>query len=168
MSVNVSPRQFHQPDFVEVVTQTVKASGVDPGTVRLEITEGVTIENAARAIAILERLRTFGVRVSIDDFGTGYSSLSYLHQLPFDTLKIDRSFVSGLQSKSDGRQIIRTILDLAKNLELDVIAEGAESESQADLLRQMGCGYAQGYFFSRPVGEQAAGALLASNGSPVQ
>jgi EAL domain-containing protein (putative c-di-GMP-specific phosphodiesterase class I) len=103
--------------------------------------EGVTIQNAAHAIHILERLRQFGGRVSIDDFGTGYSSLSCLHQLPFDTLKIDRSFVSGLQSKSDGGQIIQTILDLAKNLKLDVIAEGTESENHVDLLRELGCGY---------------------------
>ena len=160
MSVNVSPRQFHQPDFVDVIIRAVTASKVPPSSLRVEITESVTIQNAASAVRILKRLRQFGVRVSIDDFGTGYSSLSYLHQLPFDTLKIDRSFVAGLQSRSDGGQIVQTILDLAKNLKLDVIAEGTESDTHVDLLRQMGCGYAQGYYFSQPVSEDAAQALL--------
>ncbi len=162
MSVNVSPRQFHQTDFVEQVIDAVIASGVPPSTLRLEITESVTIQNAQHAIGILERLRQFGVRVSIDDFGTGYSSLSYLHQLPFDTLKIDRSFVSALQSRSDGGQIVQTILDLAKNLNLDVVAEGTESEEHVDILHQMGCGFAQGYFFSRPLNEAAAIELLST------
>ena len=162
MSVNVSPRQFHQTDFVEQVTGAVTASGVPPHTLRLEITESVTIQNAQNAIEILQRLRQFGVRVSIDDFGTGYSSLSYLHQLPFDTLKIDRSFVSALQSRSDGGQIVQTILDLAKNLNLDVVAEGTESEEHVNILHEMGCGYAQGYFFSRPLNETAAIEMLSA------
>ncbi len=164
MSVNVSPRQFHQTDFVDQVIDAVTRSGIPPRTLRLEITEGVTIRDSQQAIKILERLRKFGVRVSIDDFGTGYSSLSYLHQLPFDTLKIDRSFVSVMQSRSNGGQIVQTILDLAKNLKLDVVAEGAESAEHVDLLRQMGCGFAQGYFFSRPLNEAAAIALLSTTG----
>jgi EAL domain-containing protein (putative c-di-GMP-specific phosphodiesterase class I) len=129
------------------------------------ITESVAIQDARHAITILERLRKFGVRVSIDDFGTGYSSLSFLHQLPFDTLKIDRSFVSAMQSQSDGGQIVQTILDLAKNLNLDVVAEGTESAEHVDLLRQMGCGFAQGYFFSRPLNEADAIALLSTTGT---
>ncbi len=160
MSVNVSPRQFRQPDFVEQVIAAVKESGARPDTIRLEITEGVTIQDADQAIGILQQLRAFGVRVSIDDFGTGYSSLSYLHQLPFDTLKIDRSFVNALQEKSDGNRIIQTILDLAKNLKMDVVAEGAETEHHVDQLRKMGCRFAQGYYFSRPVDYAAATALL--------
>jgi diguanylate cyclase (GGDEF)-like protein len=162
MSVNVSPRQFHQTDFVEQVIEAVTTSGVPPHTLRLEITESVTIQNAQHAIGILQRLRQFGVRVSIDDFGTGYSSLSYLHQLPFDTLKIDRSFVSALQSRSDGGQIVQTILDLAKNLNLDVVAEGTESEEHVNILHEMGCGFAQGYFFSRPLNETAAIEMLSA------
>ncbi len=161
MSVNVSPRQFHQPDFVETVIDAVSRAGCPPQTVRLEITESVTIQDAGRTIAILERLRAFGVRVSIDDFGTGYSSLSYLHQLPFDTLKIDRSFVAALQTKADGREIIRTILDLARNLEMDVVAEGAETASHVAQLTEMGCGYAQGFYFSKPLDGDAATRLLA-------
>jgi EAL domain-containing protein (putative c-di-GMP-specific phosphodiesterase class I) len=168
MSVNVSPRQFHQTDFVEQVINAVTASGAPPHTLRLEITESVTIQNAQQAIEILHRLRQFGVRVSIDDFGTGYSSLSYLHQLPFDTLKIDRAFVSALQSRSDGGQIVQTILDLAKNLSLDVIAEGTESEEHVNILHQMGCGYAQGYFFSLPLDETAANEMLSANVAAVR
>ncbi|WOS66029.1 bifunctional diguanylate cyclase/phosphodiesterase [Sinorhizobium fredii] len=160
MSVNVSPRQFRQPDFVEQVIAAVKESGARPDTIRLEITEGVTVQDADHAIGILQRLREFGVRVSIDDFGTGYSSLSYLHQLPFDTLKIDRSFVNALQEKSDGNRIIQTILDLAKSLNMDVVAEGAETEHHVDQLREMGCRFAQGYYFSRPLDHTAATALL--------
>jgi diguanylate cyclase (GGDEF)-like protein len=167
MSVNVSPREFHQADFVEQVIDAVTTSGIPPQTLRLEITEGVTIHNAERAIGILQRLRQFGVRVSIDDFGTGYSSLSYLHQLPFDTLKIDRSFVSALQSRSDGGQIVQTILDLAKNLNLDVVAEGTEFKEHVDILHQMGCGFAQGYFFSRPLNEAAAVELLSTQAKPI-
>jgi EAL domain-containing protein (putative c-di-GMP-specific phosphodiesterase class I) len=168
MSVNVSPRQFHQTDFVEQVINAVTASGAPPHTLRLEITESVTIHNAQQAIEILHRLRQFGVRVSIDDFGTGYSSLSYLHQLPFDTLKIDRAFVSALQSRSDGGKIVQTILDLAKNLSLDVIAEGTESEEHVNILHQMGCGYAQGYFFSLPLDETAANEMLSANVAAVR
>lgn len=168
MSVNVSPRQFHQTEFVEQVINAVTASGIPPQTLRLEITESVTIQNAQHAVGILQRLREFGVRVSIDDFGTGYSSLSYLHQLPFDTLKIDRSFVSALQSRSDGGQIVQTILDLAKNLNLDVVAEGTESEDHVKILHQMGCGYAQGYFFSRPLNETAVVEMLSAKDTAVE
>jgi EAL domain-containing protein (putative c-di-GMP-specific phosphodiesterase class I) len=160
VSVNVSLRQFHQPDFVEQVIQAVTDSGVRPDTVRLEITESMTIQNVQRSLDVLERLRDFGVRISIDDFGTGYSSLSCLHRLPFDTLKIDRSFVSALSRDSGGRQIIRTILDLAKNLRMEVVAEGAETASQVEELRRMGCNFVQGYFYSRPVDGAAAATLL--------
>lgn len=160
MSVNVSPRQFLQSDFVDQVKQAVAESGASPETIRLEITENVTVQDAHRTADILTRLRDFGVRVSIDDFGTGYSSLSYLQQLPFDTLKIDRSFVNALQGGSEGAEIVQTILDLARNLGLDVVAEGAETEIQASQLRQMGCQYVQGYYFSRPLDEDAAGKLI--------
>lgn len=164
ISINVSPRQFHQPDFLENVIDALTTSGVPAQTVRLEITESVTILDTGRTIEILQSLRSLGVRVSIDDFGTGYSSLSYIHQLPIDTLKIDRSFVTALQQKTGGREIIRTILALAQSMHMDVVAEGTETESHVEQLRQMGCGYAQGYFFSRPLDEMAAGALLPSAG----
>ncbi len=164
ISINVSPRQFHQPDFLENVIDALTTSGVPAQTVRLEITESVTILDTGRTIEILQSLRSLGVRVSIDDFGTGYSSLSYIHQLPIDTLKIDRSFVTALQQKTGGREIIRTILALAQSMHMDVVAEGTETESHVEQLRQMGCGYAQGYFFSRPLDETTAGALLPGAG----
>jgi diguanylate cyclase (GGDEF)-like protein len=160
MSINVSFKQFHQPDFLESVVTAITASGVHPSTVRLEITESVTIRDADKTVEILKSLRALGVRVSMDDFGTGYSSLSYLHKLPFDTLKIDRSFVMALQQKSGGREIIRTILALAQSLRMEVVAEGAETIAHVDELREMGCGYAQGYFFSRPLDERDALRLL--------
>ncbi|WP_027132775.1 putative bifunctional diguanylate cyclase/phosphodiesterase [Geminicoccus roseus] len=161
MSVNVSPRQFLQADFADQVILAVQESGVRPETVRLEITESATIQDAARTIAILQRLRGFGIRFSIDDFGTGYSSLSSLHRLPFDTLKIDRSFVRGLQDRTEGGQIVQTILDLARNLRMEVVAEGAETEGQVRRLRALGCGFAQGFVFSRPLERAAAERHLA-------
>jgi EAL domain-containing protein (putative c-di-GMP-specific phosphodiesterase class I) len=161
MSVNVSPRQFDQPDFVEQVIAAVKDSGARPETIRLEITESVALNDPGRAILILERLHEFGVRVSVDDFGTGYSSLSYLQQLPFDTLKIDRSFVNALQEKTERGDLIRTILDLARNLNMEVVAEGVETREQVEQLRNLGCGFAQGYYFSRPLAQAGAAKLLA-------
>ncbi len=161
MSVNVSPRQFDQADFVEQVIQAIEESGARAGTIRLEITESVALKDPGRAIEILKRLRELGVRVSIDDFGTGYSSLSYLQQLPFDTLKIDCSFVNALPKKAEGGDLIRTILDLAKNLNMDVVAEGTETKAQVEQLRAMGCGFAQGYYFSKPLERNQAAALLA-------
>jgi len=161
MSVNVSPRQFDQADFVEQVLEAVKVSSARPETIRLEITESVALKDPGRAIEILRRLHEAGVRVSVDDFGTGYSSLSYLQQLPFDTLKIDRSFINALQKKAEGGDFVRTILDLARNLNMDVVAEGAETQSHVEQLRDMGCGFAQGYYFSRPLERDAAAALLA-------
>ncbi|MBL0936385.1 MAG: EAL domain-containing protein [Rhizobiaceae bacterium] len=161
MSVNVSPRQFHQHDFVAGVLSAIADTGADPACVRLEITEGVSIIDATRTAGIIQELRDAGIRVSIDDFGTGYSSLSYLHNLPFDALKIDRSFVASLKQKDDGHEIIQTILDLARNMGMEVVAEGTETADHVDMLRDMGCGFAQGYFFSRPVDAEAARALLA-------
>jgi diguanylate cyclase (GGDEF)-like protein len=160
MSINLSPRQFQQPDLVERIRSTVTAAGVPPKTIRLEVTEGVTIDDPERTIRIIEELRAFGVGVGIDDFGTGYSSLSYIHRLPLDMLKIDRSFVRDIDGSGEGRQIVRTIMDLAENLGIDVIAEGAERASHVSQLRAMGCHYGQGYYFSRPIEAAAAEDLL--------
>ena len=113
-------------------------------------------------MSILDALHALGVRISIDDFGTGYSSLSLLHRLPFDTIKIDRSFIRSMSQDQDGREIVRTILDLARNLRMDVVAEGTETSADVDSLRGMGCGYAQGYYFSRPVDEQTVDAWLST------
>ncbi|MCO6392027.1 EAL domain-containing protein [Aliihoeflea aestuarii] len=162
VSVNVSPRQFHQPDFLEKVLAAIRDTGIAKSCVRLEITESVPVVDAERTIEIIKALRHVGVRVSIDDFGTGYSSLSYLHNLPCDVLKIDRSFVMSLEEREDGHEIVRTILDLARNMGMDVVAEGTETADHVRILKELGCGSAQGFFFSRPIDADAARALLDS------
>ena len=167
MSVNVSPRQLQQPDFVALVRQAVQDAGIAPATLRLEVTESVTIGDTGNIVQVLNELRAFGVRMSIDDFGTGYSSLSYLQTLPFDTLKIDRSFVAALSANAEGREIIQTILDLARSLKMEVVAEGTEIEADVDQLRDMGCDFAQGFYFSRPVVAEEVTRLLAAGEAPV-
>ncbi|MFL9913259.1 putative bifunctional diguanylate cyclase/phosphodiesterase [Paraburkholderia sp. RL17-337-BIB-A] len=151
VSVNVSARQFNQPDLVKHVRQIIDETGVDPATVTLEITESVTMNDAEHAIRILSQLREIGVRFSIDDFGTGYSSLSYLHRLPLDILKIDRSFISAMSEGGESLSIVRTIMRLAKDLGIDVVAEGTETIAQLDHLNALDCEFGQGYYFSRPL-----------------
>lgn len=161
ISVNVSPRQFAQPDLAQQVRAAIADAGIDPRCLRLEITEGAMIGDMQRVAAVLRELQALGVRVSIDDFGTGYSSLSYLHSLPLDLLKIDRSFVAAMVDNKESLQIVRTIMALAHNLGMDVIAEGPEDVEQVAQLREIGCEYGQGYYFSRPVDFDSAAALLA-------
>jgi Amt family ammonium transporter len=127
---------------------------------RLEITESVAMADAERARTILTELKALGVRISLDDFGTGYSSLSYLQRFPVDMLKIDQSFVAGMDQNHECREIIRTILNLAATLGLDVIAEGAETATQVDYLHGLDCRFAQGYFFSRPLAIDELRAIL--------
>jgi EAL domain-containing protein (putative c-di-GMP-specific phosphodiesterase class I) len=126
---------------------------------RLEVTESVAMADAERARVVLAELKALGVRISLDDFGTGYSSLSYLQRLPVDTLKIDRSFVVAMEQNAECREIVRTVLNLAATLELEAIAEGAETAREIDELVSLGCEYAQGYFFSVPLPFEAAFAL---------
>lgn len=161
VSVNVSSRQLKRLDFVSEVRKAISDAEVDARAIRIEITESTTIDDVQSVSKILRSLHGLGVRVSIDDFGTGYSSLSYLHTLPFDTLKIDRSFVARLGEDKDGGAIVRTILTLASSLQMDVVAEGAESAADIDQLTGMGCQYAQGYYFSRPTDEATAMRLIA-------
>ena len=150
VSVNLSSKHFTQPDLVEQVSQILHETGLDPHCLKLEITESAVMENAEATEKILKNLREIGVRLSIDDFGTGYSSLSYLHRFPIDTLKIDRSFVMRMGKDGENSEIVQTIITLAKNLEMDVIAEGVETVDQTETLRALGCRYAQGYLFSKP------------------
>jgi diguanylate cyclase (GGDEF)-like protein len=150
VSVNLSGRHFGEPNLVEQVSQILQETGLEPHCLKLEITESAAMENAEATAKILARLRQLGVRLSIDDFGTGYSSLSYLHRFPIDTLKIDRSFVSRMGEAGENSEIVQTIMTLARNLEMDVIAEGVETGYQIELLRQFGCRYAQGFLFSKP------------------
>ena len=160
MSVNVSGRQFKQPDIVEQVQRIVRETQVDPSAIKLEVTESVTMDNAERTIRIVKGLKNLGVRLSIDDFGTGYSSLSYLRRFPMDTLKIDRSFVQNLPGNPENLEIIRTIMGLARNLGMDVVAEGAETADEIAHLKALDCDFGQGYFFSKPVDSEEAGSLL--------
>jgi len=151
LSVNLSARQLSQLDLVDQVKQTLERTKLDPRCLKLEITESVVMENAEAATNMFKQLRTLGVQLSIDDFGTGYSSLSYLHRFPVNYLKIDRSFVSRMTETNDNAEIVRTIVTLARNLGLEVIAEGVETLEQKEQLRALGCEYGQGYFFARPV-----------------
>ena len=160
VAVNIAPQQFLQPDFVPYLRAVIMETGVPSHCLKLEVTEGVAILDAERTRRVLEQCREIGIRVGLDDFGTGYSSLSYLHSLPFDTIKIDRAFVAALdQPKS--RKIVRTILELAGNLDLSVVAEGIETADQQAALTAMGCGMGQGFLLSLPLGEIAAFDLLA-------
>ena len=165
MHVNLSAKQFLQPNLLEHIAVALDESGVDAGRLHIEVTESVVIENPEAAAELLERLRATGVGISLDDFGTGYSSLSSLRQFPFDTLKIDRSFIS---TNGDRRhheiddEIVRTISNLARILGMDVTVEGLESADQVQRMRDLGIDYAQGFYFSPPVDAREALAFLAT------
>ena len=159
ISINIAPQQFLQPTFSAHVQRVLLETGVPPECVRLEVTEGVAIIDPNQTRQVLEQVRSWGVKTSLDDFGTGYSSLSYLQNLPFDTLKIDRSFIASMDDPKS-RNIIRAILDLASNLNLSVVAEGIETPEQGASLLEMGCEYGQGYHLGRPLDETSAFALV--------
>ncbi|WP_225206160.1 putative bifunctional diguanylate cyclase/phosphodiesterase [Novosphingobium huizhouense] len=159
VSINIAPQQFLQPNFAQQVQRVLIETDVPPDCLRLEVTEGVAIIDSERTRQVLEEIRAWGVRTSLDDFGTGYSSLSYLQNLPFDTLKIDRSFVASIDDPKS-RNIIRAILDLASNLNLSVVAEGIESQAQGRTLIEMGCEYGQGFHLGIPLDEKSAFALI--------
>ena len=151
LSVNVSARQFHHPDFVGQVHAALDRHGANPNLLKLELTESLLLKDIEVAIAKFKALRSHGVRFSLDDFGTGYSSLSYLRQLPLDQLKIDQSFVRDLPGNANACSIVNTVLALGKTLELRVIAEGVETQEQRNLLADNGCRFFQGYLFGRPM-----------------
>jgi len=167
VSVNLSHKQMVQPDLVAYVEEVLRETGLDPGSLKLEITENVIIENPEEAIAMLGRLKALGVRLYIDDFGTGYSSLSYLHRLPIDGLKIDRSFIMNMGENGENQQLVRTIMLLAHDLNITVIAEGVETAHQLSLIKAMHCEFGQGYLFSRPVDSSRALAYLKEGLGPV-
>ncbi|PYS91974.1 MAG: GGDEF domain-containing protein [Acidobacteria bacterium] len=148
LSVNLSGKQFAQADLCEQIEHTLAVTNFDPRCLQLEITESVLMENARSIVPMLSRLRDLGVELAIDDFGTGYSSLSYLRRFPIQTLKIDRSFI--MRDDDENREIVRTIILLARNMRKDVIAEGVETPAQLATLRLLACAYAQGYLFSPP------------------
>jgi predicted signal transduction protein with EAL and GGDEF domain len=159
MAVNVSPVQLVRTDFGADVLTVLATAGLDPSRLKLEVTESVMIEDIRCTVAVLGALRERGVQIAVDDFGTGHSSLAYLQRLPIDILKVDRSFVSRMRADHESAQIVRTVISLARTLELDVVAEGVESELDFVMLDQSGCQYAQGYFMSRPLAPAAVPAF---------
>ena len=157
VAVNISAKQFAQKDLVSQVGGILRDSGLAPDKLKLELTESVTMRDEERTTRILSELKALGVRLCIDDFGTGYSSLSYLRRFALDILKIDRSFVSEMLNNSESLEIVKTILSLGSNLGMEVVAEGVETPEQVSRLKALGCDFAQGYFFSRPL--DAAGVV---------
>jgi diguanylate cyclase (GGDEF)-like protein/PAS domain S-box-containing protein len=162
INVNVSGKLFMKLGIVDRLVEILDSTGLSPDSLRLEVTENVVLEHVDTALDNLQKLRSLGIQLSIDDFGTGYSSLSYLQRFHYDQLKIDRSFVSRLGQAQDSRAIVETILGLAHNLGIGVVAEGVETADQVERLRQMACPHGQGYWFSRPVIAEEAGNLLAA------
>lgn len=164
MSVNLSGKQFAQPDLVERIQAILATTDLSAESLKLEITESVVMDDVESAIAVLKHMKALNVKLGIDDFGTGYSSLSYLSRFPTDTLKVDKSFVGRMEVGSEGENvaIVRTIVTLAHALGMDVIAEGVETAAQLAKLRAIGCEYGQGYFFAKPLPSDEATALMAS------
>jgi predicted signal transduction protein with EAL and GGDEF domain len=162
IAVNFSGKQFLQPDLVEQVVQVLRETHLDPRSLGVEFTESVAMQDAERTALVLSELKTLGVHTSIDDFGTGYSSLSHLRRLPLDILKLDRSFVSEMENNNESFEIVHTIISLAYILGMEVVAEGVETVEQANQLGSLGCKYAQGYFFSKPLNRACVETLLTS------
>lgn len=163
ISMNITPKQFAQPHLAAEIDAILRQTGISPGTVSLEIVETIAMREPDRALSVLSELKALGVLLSIDDFGTGYSSLSRLPRFPIDSLKIDRTFVSNMNTDRDNHEIVRLIIMLAHNLGLSIVAEGAETENQVAALTQLGCEMVQGYFYSPPVDSKTASGLLFRN-----
>ena len=153
ISVNVSPRHFREPEFAGRLFGLLDAAGADPTRLRVELTETALLEDAPRTLGILHQLRERGVAVQLDDFGTGYSALSYLHRFPISTLKIDRSFISGLHSEGskNTQALVEGVVSLARTLGIETIGEGIENEHQRQVLLEMGCNFGQGYLLGYPM-----------------
>lgn len=160
VSINISGKHLGNNDLIDDVQRAIDITHIDPSSLKLEITESAAMENPEHTVNMLKSLKTLGVQLSIDDFGTGYSSLSHLHKLPFDTLKIDRSFVSSVGESGENSEILQTIISLAKNLRMRVVAEGIETESQLHVLQNLGCDFGQGYLMAKPKGREETEKLL--------
>jgi EAL domain-containing protein (putative c-di-GMP-specific phosphodiesterase class I) len=159
VNVNISPRQLKQLNFAEGVQKILNDRCLPSNCLKLEITESCLLESADSELLALEQLKNFNIKLCIDDFGTGYSSLSRLHELPINTLKIDRSFVKELEINSQN-SIVSTIINLAHTLNMDVVAEGIETEAQREILRSLGCDYGQGYLMSAPLDVETATSMI--------
>ena len=162
IGVNLSPRQFQQHDLVDMIEEILEATGLPPQSLEIEITEGALISNFDQALAHLTDLKVRGIRIAVDDFGTGYSSLSYLVKFPIDRLKIDRSFVAGLETDAGNQVVVNSIIDLATRMRIELIAEGVETEVQREILLQNHCRYMQGFLFGPAVKAGAFVALLSA------
>lgn len=161
ISVNLSGKEIQMPDWIEVLDPILTETGLDGSCLRLEITESLLVDRGEATLALLSQLKSRQILLSIDDFGIGYSSLSTLHRLPVNTLKIDRSFINQIHLDIESFEIVRTIITLAHSLGMDVIAEGVETERQIETLKTLGCEFAQGYFFSKPLNSQQVEAAIA-------
>jgi diguanylate cyclase (GGDEF)-like protein/PAS domain S-box-containing protein len=161
VTVNLSSKQFMQPNLIDQVIETLQETRLDPRSLKLEITESVVMENIGTATVLLQQLRALGIELGVDDFGTGYSSLSYLHRLPLNSLKIDKSFVKGMVEKREHAEIVKTILTLARSLNIRVVAEGVETLEQLVELRRLQCDAGQGFLFAKPADVETAETLLA-------
>jgi EAL domain-containing protein (putative c-di-GMP-specific phosphodiesterase class I) len=160
MSVNLSARQFSNPNLVQEVDDILRATGLYPSDLCLEITESLAVEDVPRTIATLEQLKALGVRLAIDDFGTGYSSLTYLKRFPVDVVKIDRSFVMGVDTAPVDSAIVTAVLGLADAVGMTTVAEGVETEAQLARLRELECPLVQGYLLGKPCNAEEAGELV--------
>ncbi|HTL89970.1 MAG TPA: EAL domain-containing protein, partial [Leptolyngbya sp.] len=160
VSVNLSSRQFSQPSLISQIRQILIDTGIDAHCLKLEITESALMENTESAMDMLLQLKAMGIQLSVDDFGTGYSSLGYLYRFPMDVLKIDQSFVSRVDVDGEKLELVRTIITLAWNLGMDVVAEGVETTKQLAQLKALKCEYAQGYLFSKPLPPSEATKLI--------
>jgi EAL domain-containing protein (putative c-di-GMP-specific phosphodiesterase class I) len=165
INVNISSRQFSQPDFLDEIEEILEQTGLPPESLGLEITENVLMDPSANVDKIVQDMQTLGVKLQIDDFGTGYSSLGYLQRFPIATLKIDQIFINRLDSNGDRANIVKTILALANELGMEAVAEGVENLNQFNKLKELHCPYVQGYFVSKPIDQEHASEMLKSNNS---
>jgi diguanylate cyclase (GGDEF)-like protein/PAS domain S-box-containing protein len=166
VSVNLSARQFGRPGLADHVAEVLEKTFVAADDLRLEVTESSLMSNPEAALETMEDLKALGVGLHMDDFGTGYSSLNHLHRYPFDTLKIDRSFIQGIADEEDSAEIVGTILELARSLEMDVVAEGIETAEQVERLKSLGCRLGQGYYFAKPMNAEAISEILVAANGP--
>ena len=164
VSVNLSARQFGRPGLADHVAEVLEKTFVAADDLRQEVTESSLMSNPEAALETMEDLKALGVGLHMDDFGTGYSSLNHLHRYPFDTLKIDRSFIQGIADEEDSAEIVGTILELARSLEMDVVGEGIETAEQVERLKSLGCRLGQGYYFAKPMNAEAISEILVASG----
>ncbi|MDJ0579737.1 GGDEF domain-containing phosphodiesterase [Crocosphaera sp.] len=167
ISINLSVKQFSENNLVEEIINTLQNSGMNKNCLKLEITESCIIKNTEEVCSILNQLKALGINLSMDDFGTGYSSLSYLHRFPFDTLKIDRSFIKDMSQSIDKLRLTQTIIHLANDFGMEVIAEGIETKKQWEQLKQLGCSYGQGYYFAQPLTAEEVEKIILKGNNPL-